>query len=135
MNLFVWITGGSILGAALIALCNYALKNYIKNITKNHFDKNIENHKQELTKELKEVEVNYQRKMEDFSLYTQKRHGVYANLYKHLNEAVNKMLYATSSLRQYPLPQAPQPDFEDVKKILLDEDFDNEDINKVIRKW
>ncbi|MEC1550161.1 hypothetical protein P9D77_17915 [Bacillus rugosus] len=66
------LSGGIITGIAI-----FLIKTYVKNL----FNRNIESYKVELTKSLKDVEFDYQRKLEDFSLYTQKRHQIYAEIY------------------------------------------------------
>ncbi|WP_147034621.1 hypothetical protein [Tenuibacillus multivorans] len=126
---------GSVFGTTLIALIVYGLRIYIKKVTQNYFDKNIENHRHELTKTLKEIEFDYQRKIEDFSLYTQKRHSIYAELYQKLNQAVMDIKTATASFRTYPFPEVPKPDKSDLKKVLEKEGFDDEQIINVINKW
>lgn len=134
MNIESFLTG-TLLGSVLIGLVIYFLRNYIRNVTKNYFDKNIENHKQDLTKELKGIEFNYQRRMEDFSLYTQKRHAVYAELYEKINKATSDMSFATSAGRMYPIQQVHTTDKDDFKESLQNEGFNEEDIKKTIAMW
>jgi hypothetical protein len=134
MNFWSFIADSAI-GGTIIALIIFALKNYIKSVTQNYFNKNIENHKHELTKALKEIEFDYQRRMEDFTLYTQKRHHIYAELYKMLSKAVVEIKYATAIYRQYPIPQSYHINFEDLKNTLSKNSFNEEEIQSVINKW
>jgi hypothetical protein len=134
LELWTWIKG-SALFALLGTLIVLALKTYIKSQTKNFFDKNIENHKHELTKSLKEVEFDYQRKIQDFTLYTQKRHSVYAELYEKVLNAVGEMQFATSLFRTYPIPQSNHVDTEELRAVLLNENFEEKDVNEVVSEW
>lgn len=131
MNLESFLTG-TIIGSVILSLVTYLLRTYMRYVTKDYFDKNIENHKQELTKELKGIEFNYQRRIEDFILYTQKRHSVYAELYKYLNKSVGQMLIATSPHSKFVMVQSY---LEDLESALFKDKFDNVEVDKVRHKW
>lgn len=76
------LSGGIVTGVAI-----FLIKTYVKNL----FNRNIESYKVELTKSLKDVEFDYQRKFEDFSLYTQKRHQIYAEIYRLIQQASSEL--------------------------------------------
>lgn len=121
--------------AGVGTLLVFALRAYIQSQTKNFFDKNIENHKHELTKSLKEVEFDYQRKIQDFTLYTQKRHGIYAELYEKLFNASSQVTDATSRMRSYPIPANDNVDLDLLRASLIKEGFGEREANEVVRQW
>ncbi|AWM22990.1 hypothetical protein [Bacillus subtilis] len=120
----------SVLGALIL----WGLKVYVNKLTDNHFNKNIANHQQELTKALKIVEFNYQRKMEDFTLYTNKRHQIYSELYKWICKAITEVKSATSPLR-HRIDESLNLDSDGLKEIIEYEGFNKKEIERVIQKW
>jgi hypothetical protein len=114
MEIWTWIKG-SITLAGIGTILVFTLRTYIKSQTKNFFDKNIKDHKHELTKSLKEVEFDYQRKIHDFTLYTQKRHDIYAELYEKLFRTISEVKFSTSKMRAYPIPGASSMDYDLLK--------------------
>ncbi|MCY9374855.1 hypothetical protein MOF34_06825 [Bacillus sp. T17B1] len=121
---------------ALGAFFLWMLKVYVKKLTDNHFNKNIVNHQHELNKALKIVEFNHQRKMEDFILFTNKKHQVYPELYKWIYQAVTKINDATSlGGRSNPKFQSSNLNTKLLKEILEDEGLHQEEIEMVIQEW
>ncbi|MGG7221302.1 hypothetical protein ACQXR1_13460 [Bacillus sp. ATD] len=118
------LSGGITTGIAI-----FLIKTYVNNL----FNKNIESYKVELTKSLKDVEFDYQRKFEDFSLYTQKRHQVYAELYRIIQQALRELKDAMNILEETALPDSMSK--ETLYKVLVKEKFDEEEIDEILAGW
>ncbi|ARC70979.1 hypothetical protein C2H96_08425 [Bacillus subtilis] len=116
------LSGGIVTGVAI-----FLIKTYVKNL----FNRNIESYKVELTKSLKDVEFDYQRKFEDFSLYTQKRHQIYAEIYRLIQQASSEL--SEVILKKTVLSKSMS--MENLYKVLLEEKFGEKEIDDIIEKW
>jgi len=66
---------------SLIPIGRFIIQKYSKAKIDNYFNKRLEDHKHELSLVTEAERFNYQRKIQDFSLFTTKKHEHYAELY------------------------------------------------------
>lgn len=111
----------------------FIIRNWLKGNINSHFNKKLENHKHDLQKITEDIKYDYQRKIHDFSLFSNKKHEVYAELYKLLNDANSKIKIATAVFRQYPDFRNQQ--FEKVEKYLKEYPVSDDTIEHVRSKW
>ncbi|MGG4155873.1 hypothetical protein [Peribacillus muralis] len=109
----------------------FIIRNWFKGNINSHFNKKLESHKHDLQKITEDIKYDYQRKIHDFSLYSNKKHEVYAELYKLLNEANIKIKIATARYREYPDFRQ----FEKVEKYLKEYQVSDDTIEHVRSKW
>jgi hypothetical protein len=69
------------------------VKSSIKGIITHYFNKNLENHKHELTLITEAIRLDHQRKIHDFSLYSNKKHEVYPEIFKMLLNSFRKIRF------------------------------------------
>ncbi|WP_203362432.1 hypothetical protein [Bacillus sp. REN10] len=79
LEVYQWLKAIGI-GAIILLIIN----KYIENRIRSKFDKELENHRNNLLKVTEKMRFDFQRKVHDFSLYTNKRHEVYPEIYKHI---------------------------------------------------
>lgn len=111
----------------------FFIRNWLKGSVNSHFNKKLENHRHDLQKITEDIKYDYQRKIHDFSLFSNKKHEVYAELYKLLNDANNKVKIATAVFRQYPNFHNQQ--FEKVEKYLNEYQVSDDNIEHLRSKW
>ncbi|ARU61867.1 hypothetical protein CBW65_13125 [Tumebacillus avium] len=70
----------------------FLFQTFIRNKIKNLFDKNLESHRHTLMLITEETKFDFQRRIQDFSLFTSKKHEAYQELYKLILIANGKVL-------------------------------------------
>ena len=97
-----------------------------------HFNKKLEEYKNELNVINRQVEFDYQRKIQDFSLYTTKKHEKYIELHELLNIA-NGAIRGLMGLQH----ELTYEEFnkEDVEKMLFDLKVPSGKINEIFTIW
>lgn len=124
---------GFITSTFFLAVIGFLSRNITKNYINNYFKSKLENHKHELQQITEEIRYDYQRKIHDFSLFSSKRHEVYAHLYKLYTKANNEVKIATSPYREY--PNFKKNDSEKVEKYLLEMDINKDVVEKIKNIW
>ncbi|WP_169083267.1 hypothetical protein [Paenibacillus sp. PL91] len=78
----VWTWGTlTISGVSIVAIVGLAMKYFAKSITNNYFNKKLESHKHDLQIMMEHMRFDFQRKTQDFILFTNKKHEKYAKIY------------------------------------------------------
>lgn len=67
--------------AILLTIIGVAIKYYTKTYVNNYFLKQLENHKHDLQKIMESMRFDFQRKTQDFILFTNRKHEKYALIY------------------------------------------------------
>lgn len=123
-----YITSVSIISGLVL----YLIRALIKDKINNYFGKKMENHKHNLQLITEQAKFDYQRKIQDFGLYTTKRHEAYAEVYKLVLIAYGKVtdlrgLRRVLSFEDY--------DSEDIKKYLEEKKIPTRKITEIVGKW
>ena len=74
-----WLDIGG--GAAILGLCVFVVRLYVKGFVERKFQKELITHKHNLETASRAVEHEFQRRLHDFGLYASKKHEVYAKLF------------------------------------------------------
>jgi len=70
-----------ITSAVVLTIIWAAIKYYVKSYVNNYFIKQLENHKHDLQKIMESMRFDFQRKTQDFILFTNRKHEKYALIY------------------------------------------------------
>ncbi len=68
---------------SVMATAEY-LKSYLQRHARQSFDKELEAHRQKLQLDADAIRLDYQRRLQDFSIYTRARHRAYVGIYRRL---------------------------------------------------
>jgi hypothetical protein len=124
---------GFLTSTFFIAVIAFLSRNITKGYINNYFKNKLEDHKHDLQQITEEIRYDYQRKIHDFSLFSSKKHEVYAYLYKLYNKANTDVKIATASYREY--PDFKKNDSEEVEKYLLEMDINKDVVEKIKNMW
>lgn len=130
----IHITPGTLtISIAAIVLCVWAgIKYLVKKNVDQYFNKSLEEYRTELQGFLENKKFDFQRMIHDFSLYRNKKHETYPELYKLLIEAI----YGLQNLRN----NWQFPDFSLYTKNLIvkymeEKGVEQEKINNISDRW
>jgi hypothetical protein len=83
-----------ITSAITSGIVTVVINNFIKGGISHHYNKKFKRFETDLNVMLEEKKLDFQRKLHDFGLYSNKKHEIYPMLYKYLIEASNAASYA-----------------------------------------
>lgn len=121
------ISSGAIVGAMWVGI-----RYYVKKMVDQRFQKNIEDHKHELQLLMEQNKFDLQRRVQDFSLFTTKKHAVYAELYDLYLRADG---YVTHLLTQPDIILKNIRDEEELIYALSESNFPQFLINRFVDEW
>jgi hypothetical protein len=103
-----WLVIVLALGLPLVTLAGRTwIVAWLEGKVKSTFDRQLATHKNELQLVTEATRFDYQRRIQDFSLFTERKHAVNARLYRYLLEAEGQaaaILPKGGSLTPLPLP-------------------------------
>jgi len=110
----------------------FVLKKYLSNKVDHYFQEKITLFKHQLDLSTEAEKFNYQRKIQDFSLYTVKKHERYVSLYELILEAESRIcgIYGFKSVPTYQ-----EYNEKDIRKIMTDENFPEGKIDEIFDIW
>lgn len=110
----------------------FVLKKYLSNKVDNYFQEKITLFKHQLDLSTEAERFNYQRKIQDFNLYTVKKHEKYVSIYESILEAESRIcgIYGFKSVPTYQ-----EYNENDIRKIMTDEKFPEGKINEIFEIW
>ena len=84
----------------------------------NYFNKQLEDHKHELSLASESARFDFQRKIRDFSLYAEKKHEIYIALHKLVLDAHGRIFGLIGLVR---MPDLTEYDRKDIDRFLIKE--------------
>lgn len=98
----------------------FVLKRYLSNKVDHYFQEKITLFKHQLDLSIEAEKFNYQRKIQDFSLYTVKKHEKYVSLYELLLDAESRIcgFYGIKSVPTYQ-----EYNEKDIRELMNNENF------------
>jgi hypothetical protein len=103
-------------GIVATGLLYFVIKKYIDHIFQTEFEK---------------YKFNYQRKIHDFGLYSNKRHEIYPELYKQIRRCASEYLQTDKTLKRYNIPDFSDYSVEDVEISIRDR-VNEEKVNELL---
>lgn len=121
-----------VIPSTVTAILVFVLKKYLSTAVDHYFQEKITLFKHQLDLTTEAEKFNYQRKIQDFSLYTIKKHEKYVTLYELILEAESKIcgIYGFKSVPTYQ-----EYNEKDIRKVMTDENFPEGKIDEIFDIW
>jgi len=122
----------SISSGLVIGVVYFIAKKYLGSKIENIFNKKLEKYKQQLDLSTESARFDFQRKIQDFSLYTVKKHKTYLKLHKLLLEAEAHIcgLYGGGTELTYQ-----EHNEKDIRNLMENENFPEGKIEEIFNVW
>ena len=112
MNIFNSLIIPAITSTGVVGLWYLVLQKVISGKVDFHFNMKLQDHRHDLNTISESLRYDYQRKLEDFNLFTTKKHAIYMKLYELLHIAFGKVGNLTGNRRILTLKDHDKSDIE-----------------------
>ncbi|MCD4652760.1 hypothetical protein K8T06_02375 [bacterium] len=132
MNILYNVVIPALTSTVVVGLWYLILQKVISGKVYFHFNRKLEDHRHDLTTISESLKYDYQRKLEDFNLFTTKKHAIYMKLYELIHIAFGKVGNLTSSR---PILTLEDRDKTDIEMYMDVYNFPNKIKSRILNMW
>lgn len=130
--MFTTIIGSIVTSGIVTTLIIFLFQHLTKNSINHYFDKKIKQYEHNLNLKSEQAKFDYQRKIQDFNIYTTNKHKSYIELYEQLLKAYTSVTTLTGLIYT---PTFEEYNNNDLLKYLQERKIPEGKINEILNLW